>query len=181
MNDPSQARISETVSEKPKRGRPPAFPDSAHALAAKMKPDVRTRRGQQNLVYAMIGLNFVRARGAQFAWLFDEAAAQSGDNPRMKWTILSELGRVADEELREALATLLCEQKPTTREAITWIRRARKAHCGKSSAIALADAILRIIDDYQTTHPDTTPQQVFAALEDARTLLAQEERTNDSG
>jgi hypothetical protein len=84
----------------------------------------------------------------------------------MRHTILAELGRIDDEQEREAMALYLCEHKPTTRQAVALIRQYRLGTRPPGSVVQLADVIRRAIATYQAEHEPLTDDEVYQALHD---------------
>ena len=161
--------ISEDVSEKKKRGRPPSsllrIPLGCVGL------DVRTTRGRQNLTYQQIALGVV-SDDPRFFWITGGSTDEiiNGRTPRMRRTILQALGRLLDAEEIKVLALELCRVKPTARAAACMIRRYAGRQKHGPDALTLANQIIRTINSYLNQHPETTDQQVVAAV---KTVLGQ--------
>lgn len=153
--------ISETVSEKPKRGRPKLYSDEVIRVHGEIWHETKTRRGLQNKsrqVRAMRALKEVSPEYAEFRWLIDPAG-------QVKQAIMYELGRLSDDADIVEWAKLLCDHKPKGKEAIAMIRRWRLGESSKEGALALGGILTRAIDDFCRRYPDTTAQQILAALE----------------
>lgn len=109
------------IKHKGKRGRPPAFDDLHHQTYKDIWPDIRTRRGITNKIYAINGLAIVKEmRGVEY--IFNEA-----DNT-MKVSILTELGRLNDEQAAREAASFICEREAAGdhRTAHEWAAIVRK-------------------------------------------------------
>ena len=107
--------------EKRKRGRPPAFADVYHQTYKNTWPDIRTRRGMTNKIYSINGLEFIKGlQGMEY--IFNEA-----DNT-MKVSILTELGRLNDEQAAREAASFICEREAAGdhRTAHEWAAIVRK-------------------------------------------------------
>lgn len=81
-------------------------------------------------------------------WLFDSSKVFSKDSKQRRFTMLAELGRFRDDEVIRAMAAKLCKEKPTTKDAIAYLRRVR---LGKGRAHSVADlgkVIAKAIDSY---------------------------------
>jgi hypothetical protein len=107
----------EAASENKGRGRPQKFPREAYLAAAAEGP--RTRRGQQDHIFARIAITLIRERYPEEDWL-------CGESP--KWTLLAELGRVRAQHGERAfwqVTELVLEHRPKVKDAIRTIRRVR--------------------------------------------------------
>ena len=160
-------RISENVSEKPKRGRPTIFPPQFLAETTALMPDVKTYRGKQNLVYQTIA-TIALMDDSRFYWLTGGSSqdVMAGRGTPMRRTILQALGRIADAKEIKAVARKICNLKPTTAAAVTMIRRYRGVW-GEASCLSLTDQIIRCVNRYLVEHPDTTRDQVTTAFQNA--------------
>jgi len=109
------------IKEKSKRGRPPAFDDLYHQTYKNIWPDIRTRRGITNKIYAIKGLAMVKEMQG-VGYIFNEA-----DNT-MKVSILTELGRLNDEQAAREAAAFICEREAAGdhRTAHEWAAIVRK-------------------------------------------------------
>lgn len=156
--------ISPTVSVKPTRGRPPRFhPDH---VAFMMGAARLTTRGSQNKIYmgrAHRVLEPVLAQYPELGWLLNRA----DDTYRV--TIVSELGRVRGEAALIFLAREVGRHRLKSREAVAYLRRARRRlehrPVPAASASALADALRATVDDYRRRYPDMTASHLRDALE----------------
>ena len=135
-------------------------------------PEIRTRRGQLNKMFGIRALRALRKDPA-FQWLCSTEQAISRGESKMHFSILAELGRVDDEDAIRDFAREMCKRKPRTKDAISLIRRWRTGKDRSVDAIGLTDALIRCVNDYLVTHPNTTWQMVRGAL--ANTLDAVEE------
>ena len=151
----SKPEKSENVSEKPKRGRPPAFPPELEAgydgLA--LFDGIHSRRGRVNVYYRMQALRALKGiPGVE--WVYDEARARAGEPGAWRQTILIELGRIRDPDAIRKVARQLCELKPTTREAVAMVRRWRLDQpLSAGDADQLQEHLRNALNDYITRHP----------------------------
>jgi hypothetical protein len=115
-------RITEIVSIKPKRGRPYLLFNDAKDKREwiDLNDDVRSERTAINRVYHDHALQVLGGgHKPEFLWLADAKAN------RFKRSILTELGRVDDDEEMCVLAGYICEEKMRTSEAVSFIRDCR--------------------------------------------------------
>ena len=151
-----EAAFSETVSEKPKRGRPSKFTKEERDWMRKLWFDRGPRSLNDHHYGARAGALLMH--DPRFRWLCDP------EEGRLRGTILAQLGRIEDDEdLREA-ALALCEHRPTTRVAVAALRRWRLGQSDTPDSDRLADELLRAIRDYVDRFPDTSSSQVLEAL-----------------
>jgi hypothetical protein len=161
---------TETVSEKPKRRRPPLF--NSDAMMRALYPEVRTTRSIRNKQYLGLGLRAICTQdkhpSEQHPWIFRNEG-------RVRQAVLVELGRIAARygaEIAKQMADRLeaevaAGELVTTREAAAWLRNRRLSVSRKPSkgtATALESILNRTIVDYLTEHPDMTGALVQEAL-----------------
>ncbi len=171
----------EPVSENPtrrERGRPAKMTPEQVAICDSMFPEVKTRRGQQNIIYRLRAMSILR-EDSRFLWLIDPEKAIQGKPGSWRPSILAELGRLEDQDAMRAVALRICELKPKARQAVSMIRRARTGAKGDGDAVSLSHAIIRTISDYLAAHPATTWQQVYAALGNASDAVAASQSPED--
>jgi hypothetical protein len=160
--------VSENVSEnpgKPKRGRQPSLDATAMSMLRSWFPEIRTRRGQQNRWHALHALNVLDYDPA-FRWLVPSEEAIHRGEGSIRFSVLNEVGRIADDGELRAVAAVVCERQLKTREAVAFVRRCRVAP-RPGSATALTNAVIGCVNAYVQQHPDTTLRQIRAALENA--------------
>jgi hypothetical protein len=119
--------ISEAASEKRKRGRPRLIPASMLGVVD-FATSCRTARGKQDVYYRLRAIH-VLAGDERFSWLADSRAMEDGSPNAWKPSILSELGRFQSDATLRAFALALCEirPRPTSKAAVSMLRRARLA------------------------------------------------------
>jgi hypothetical protein len=124
----TRVRISEAASEKRKRGTPRIMPEAYRAFLAEWYPDVRTERGRQDIAYRFRAMDLL-SPDPRFSWLADSEAMKAGAPNAWKPSILSELGRFRNDETLRSFALALCEirPRPTSKAAVSMLRRARLA------------------------------------------------------
>jgi hypothetical protein len=173
--------FSENFSEKPKRGRPPGWMYGAVARKYRREFGIYARdlteRGRQNKDRRQSALRVIlEAKDARLNWLVDDAAIAAGKQPKLPETILTELGRIDDDHELLTAALRLCELRPSAREAVAMIREWRGTATRAPSAVALTKILARAIDTYLLRHPETTQQQVAAAVENLVEIVADQDR-----
>ncbi len=173
----------ENVSIKPKRGRPRSVAREVGEIGRRLGGEAKSDRSATNFGYFVIAMDALDLRSLvdgtvkkvdhPYGW-FDRGKGEC--QPRQ--TILTELGRIENQDELRAIAELICRQQMRTREAIAMIRQFRLGE-GTASALDLTIRILSSINDYILQHPSTTLTQVRAALENATNEWA--ETTEDRG
>ena len=160
--------ISGNFSEKRKRGRPSAMEPTVEAgfRASGLFGQYRTRRGAVNKYYGIVALDALKDE-AGLTWLFTYDDMRRGGNCKVRYTILSELGRLRDPEMIRGLAAQLCELKPTTTAAVAKIRRFRTGKQAQASADDLADRLCNVLGAYEEAHADATHAMMRDALAQA--------------
>jgi hypothetical protein len=108
----SESDISETVSQKPKRGRPPLLSAEAMAMWGSLMPGA-TPRTIQNFYYQFRAQGFLKDDPA-CGWL-------TGHGSRRQ-LLLSELGRIPNDADLVHVARSICEMKPTAKRGVAMIR-----------------------------------------------------------
>ena len=160
----------ENVTEKPKRGRPRSTPPDWDLIMRRVG-QTGTPRTLVNFYYtsrAMAVLNLKSIpEDDPLRWLYDPTLAAHNERAGFKQTILSELGRIPDDQLLRAVALQVCELKPKTRDAIIMIRRLRVGE-GKPKPDQLETEIIHLIDNFRMRYPSTSWYDVFEALASVR-------------
>jgi hypothetical protein len=120
----------------------------------------------------------------RFRWLCDRSTIVAGKPASWRPRILAELGRLVEEQGREAMiamAVQLCELQPRDRTALEMIRQAR-LEGGGSETLPLTAAIIRAVEEHRRRHPGLGPASIRTALEDAAFYLAlAEEEEEEEG
>jgi hypothetical protein len=80
-----------------------------------------------------------------------------------KRAILCELGRLEDEELIKGVARVICQNKLSTDDAISYIRQFRTQK-SKGDNVKLAKAIAILIENYRYTHSDVNLEMIESSL-----------------
>jgi hypothetical protein len=119
---------------------------------------------------------------ARFAWLCSDVAPNGDpqDNRgHLRRTILTELGRIEEEDVREQLALHLCETKPTTREAVAMIRHYRLGTRPPGTAEQLTKAWCTTLLEYLVAHPDLEWEDIQRAVLSLAQLVDRMEMEGD--
>jgi hypothetical protein len=163
---------TETVSEKKRRGRPPAFDAGFDAAVRAGWGELGlTKRSLRNKGYLTGAMRIVRPDGKlneRYRWF-------AGEEKGFRQAVLVELGRIAVKfgdattvEMADRLAELVDKgELSTTRAAAACLRRTRLSLLGKPSeanADALECLITTTIVGYLDEHPDVTAATVREAL-----------------
>jgi hypothetical protein len=148
--------ISEVLSEKKSRGRPPRF-KSEHYETAGQFSNAKTVRGKQNACYWIRAYDHLKGQGERFSYLFE---------PKPRLTILAELGRVWPSNFCEVVAEEVCKQKMSTTKAVGYVRAVRKPE-RHPSILRLAHAIHTAIQKQTDAYPGGgfTHDEIFEALQ----------------
>jgi hypothetical protein len=157
--------LSEKISENKKsRGRPRCVAPHLEELyeMAGIGLDCKTRRGKVNRYYAMEALDALNHRPG-LDWLFNSDDMRAGVG-KVRWTILSELGRLREHDVIAEAAAFVCELKPTTAIAVSLIRRYRIGRSCPGTAFELREKLLAVVRTYQQTHPDMSSEKVLEAF-----------------
>ena len=157
----------ETNSEKTRRGRPRRFNPEMEAYVRSQYGDVKTDRGRQNILYRLDAIRQFMDR-EEFEWLGVMKSNMLASSPPLpiKWGILSELGRIVDEEERYQTALKICELKPSVTEGKRLIRMWRVG-LPQADCLVLSDAIIRAVNGYIDSHECVSAQMIMTALENA--------------
>ncbi len=155
--------ISEAVSEKRKRGRPPTFSPELRARIAHWYSDIKSHRGITDAMYRLRALGLL-TDDARFKWLVDKDKMIAGEPNAWKPSILAELGRISDEETLKVVALRVCEVKPKTKDAIAEIRRFRTGKTAAGNASDLYSALATRMNDYIQQHPGMPLSEVDDAV-----------------
>lgn len=182
-NDAQAPTISESDSEKPKRGRPRITSAMDDAFFRHFFPGCgrRTATNHCHMHRAMRLLG----RNSEATWLYDAERTVAGE-VKLRFTILAELGRIDDDDLLLEVAAELCRLKPKARDAIAMIRRLRGAQCEPkySHTVALTYALLTTIEEYITRH-EATWDEVESAIVDVSQMThesrVEQEEANHTG
>lgn len=81
-----------------------------------------------------------------------------------KSTILLELGRLEDEKMIKGVAGVICQNKLSTDDAITYIRQFRSKQKSAGDKEKLALSIGKAIDEYKFKHSNVDNKMIRASL-----------------
>jgi len=177
----------EKFSENPpsrKRGRPPIWTEGVAGIvasSARQFPQVQSPRGQDNARYLTLALMLLAPDDhpdrRRYDWLCPDGAllyvmplgaAVPQIRPKLKTTILAELGRIArahGEDCMREIATHLCVTKPTTHDAVRWLRAWRLQQEPRPGTVdGLCAAIDQAIAAYRARYPATGFGEILEAL-----------------
>ena len=158
----SRLRYGETMIAKTKRGRPAEFTEEEMQQAELAAGRPMSKRQLQTVAYRQRAIRAL-IDDDRFSWLIDRQASERGDGT-WKPAILAELGRLDGPELIEAAALELCQRRPTTKEAIAFVRQLRGARPSPGTTKGLTDAIIHAIDSYRERRPGVGLQGVREAI-----------------
>jgi ribosomal protein S18 len=170
------SQVLKEIFSETKKGRPSVLSSEMESLfrAQGLYDGRYSRRSKLNVYYrqrALVALIF-QNEGAEdagtFAWLADGEKMKRSEPHAWRQTILSELGRIEDEEMMRAVATQICELKPKTKDAVLMIRRFRVGELPAADSLQLANAIIQTLNTYMSSHSKMTPAQVSQALATAQ-------------
>jgi hypothetical protein len=149
-----------------KRGRPRQYTDgydkflTGYGITAGL-----TRRSHTDAFYRLKAMSQLHPeKDPLFAWLWCDGGPNGHPKKHVRRTILAELGRMDDEADREAIARELCEQQPTTRDAVAMIRASRLGQ-PPGTPEQLSEALRTTVDAYLKSHADMGWDDVRHALE----------------
>jgi hypothetical protein len=158
---------------KKQRGRPRVISVEEMRRNRREFPDLKSDRQHQNRTYAYWAMGELGLLGqqpsAEFAWLCDPLTIAAGTSNTIKWSLLTELGRLVaagvSNDVVSTIATQLCEQRPTVKNGAAMIRRFRLGKPAAGSGRVLLTRLLGCFDAWRTEYPDTAPRELGAAAE----------------
>jgi len=156
------AETEVTSETKRREGRPARFSDETMAYVAALYPEVRSRRGLVDIAYRLHAISLVKDIPA-CRWLCDFTDMQRGNDSAWQPGILTELGRINDNDDLIAIAMQVCERQPSRKEAIRFIRRYRTARRPPQNDQLTAE-ILGVVNDFIQRYPQTTLEAVNDTL-----------------
>jgi hypothetical protein len=164
------------------RGRPPAFSPEATEIFRKLFPEITTARGLQGRQYATRAISILKDEPDAFVE-FTYLIGPSAENPKFRFTILTELGRIHDSRMLVATARELCRQRIPSRLAVALIRQRVRRKGSKSPTLdATTRYIIRCLDEWSERYPDMDEGIFLEALNEAYgTLQMAMERKAKSG
>jgi len=153
MNDTAEGIKTEKFSKK--KGRPKQYPDECIDLVFKTT-DIKTHRGARNeLSSDSAYVNLLDTGDPKYNYLL---------KPKMKRTILAQLGRIHDKKLMFKVAERICEERAKTGDAVAYIRDLFKA--GKPvDEQAFYMHLIRVIQNYLNKHGDLDKMTIEITLE----------------
>jgi hypothetical protein len=152
---------------------------------------LNTDRGRQNIKYAYLAMGVldIGPKGVglpELGWMVDWDAADQNRKGAIKWGILTELGRLAEVAVPEAVrqyAGIICEWKPDTKRGIAFLRRQRLEAISKRDDFKVWQASKRdddllfnrlagVMNQYRAEHPEITLAELFAVVDRLHADLA---------
>lgn len=94
----------------------------------------------------------------------------SPDSRRSSGTILTELGRIADDQTLRAVARRVAQEQPPIQKAVALVRRLRAGEPGPRPR-RLEERLLAAIDEHRARYPATSPTEILAALSTAAGVI----------
>jgi hypothetical protein len=171
-------RIKEKISEKQKRrGRPRVMAEmrALHELTD-VGTEYRSERQRINRAYAHDAIGRLgRGRDPAYFWLVnyveEDRRPHSAFPKREQWTILAELGRIANDEAMRAVARDICARKPTTKDAVATIRRVRLGRQPPGGVDDLTDRLISFVCGYADSHAGVDLAMILEALDQAAQVV----------
>jgi hypothetical protein len=151
---------SENMTPHHKRGRPTLISEEVRAVFNMGNVGELSERSKQNFYHAMPACSLLHG-DPRFAWLTE--VKPNGRFARIG--ILSELGRIDNDEDIIAAALVVSEERPKTKDAMVRIRRFRTGKAPAYDPDALAHELIRVLDTYVESHPGIPWEDVEAAVE----------------
>ena len=111
-----------------------------------------------------------------FAWLANKPAMEARAPNAWKPSILTELGRIDNDEHLRVMARELCRIKPKAHTGVLIVRRYRMGLMGKEmdkegSYDGVIDALCDALDDYLRRYPKTPQRDVLEAISDLHSIV----------
>ena len=179
MAEKNTEAITVSDTEKPKRGRPPVFDESYLASLKGIWPEIQSRRAIVNMAYSLRAYGVV-GNDKRFRWLIDKKKGAKNIHGWWKPGILSELGRIENDDDLKMVAAHVCKLKPSTsREAVGIIRNWRLDERKPADTFQLAETICKTINQYISLHPDLTFDDVGLSLTIVRECFDEVRREGD--
>ncbi len=156
--------------EQPTYGRPRLLSPEYERELTRQAHVASTHRAQGRY-YAMVASRALFDLN-QSGWvprdaIFAHFVKRSGD---LKWSMLSELGRIDDEETLRAVARIVGRQCLPTARATALIRRIRIGDCPPQPD-RLTRSLLTVIATHCARYPTTSEAEIVAALEAAASAV----------
>lgn len=163
---------------KKKRGRPATISESSRAFIRSTFSETTSRKGQDDIFYRVEAISIIQGSGDDtLRWLADPEKMKAGGRGGWKPSILTELGRIGDEDELLTVARQLSalSPRPTSKVCVAMIRQYRIGRT-KPDPLSLANQIIATVNRYLSSHPDMTAEQIGDAM---RTATAQIDALTD--
>jgi hypothetical protein len=155
------------------RGRPRAFSPEQEALFRNLFPEIQTRRGLQNRMYACRAISVLKQNaGGEASGRYGWLVGVSEENPRLRFAVLTELGRLDRPSDIAALAATLCEKRYPPRMAVALIRqRVRRTGKALPTVDDAAGYLAGAVDAWFQRYPDADEQVMLEALNEVYSTI----------
>ena len=156
----------ERKTDKPRYGRPRLLPPEYERELAR-QARVESTQSVHGRYYATVAARALFDLD-QPGWVPHEAAFAHFVKPNgdLKWSMLSELGRLPDDETTRAVARIVGRQRLPTALAVALIRRLRVGDRAPQPE-RLTKALLSVIATHCARYPTTSEAEIVAALQAA--------------
>lgn len=159
-----QDAISVAATKKPRRGRPRRFNNkNVQFLVDMTARHIKSERGKQNYVLAIRALGILQD-DPQCEWLAGHDVMYNNHKPLPRQAILTELGRIDNDEAMLATARRICEMRPTAKEGAAKIRHWRTGKRSGGDVRSLTKRLAITYDLYRIQHPGMTDDQASTAV-----------------
>jgi hypothetical protein len=163
----------EMESETSRHDRPPLAPQSLKHVVSSIER-TRSRHTMLGQYYMQRALHLLFERsdtGADWVPREPEFGYFLAPDLRRFWvTMLTELGRIADDETLRSVARRVSRERPPTQKAVALIRRLRADEPGPR-ARQLEERLLAAIDEHRGRYPATPATDILAALSTAADVV----------
>jgi hypothetical protein len=155
------------------RGRPRAFSPEEETAFRNMFPEIRTRRGLQNRMYACRAISVLKQVAGdevfnRFGWLL----GPSFDAAKMRFTLLTELGRLDQPADIATLVSTLCKTKDPPHIAVALIRqRVRKKGNARPTVEHATYYLASAVDTWLQRYPDADFGVMVEALNELYSII----------
>lgn len=152
-------------SDAKKRGRPPKIDAMSKGIIRAWFPDLKSSRARNDAYYFLRAFKTLLPDTPRdgIEWFGNRKDIEAG-KVDARVAIMTELGRIADDEEMYEVALEICRLKPKSKDAVVMIRAWRLGGKAKGNSDALANRIKQAIDDYTLSHA-VSRQEILAALQ----------------
>jgi hypothetical protein len=174
---------TDAASDSSRRDRPPLAPQSLKHVVTSIER-TRSRHTALGRYYMQRALHILfEPNDAGAEWIPREPEFGyflTPDSRRIWVTMLSELGRIPDDETVRSVARMVGQEQPPSHKAVALIRRLRGGEPGPRPR-RLEERLLATIDEHWARYPATSATDILAALSTAADVirLARPSRAGD--